>query len=79
MCSQYLPFSDSQERLITLAVKYGVNAKNIIKWKNRTTATGAPTDPKEVRSTVSSVKEATIIAFRTHMPLLLGDRIYALQ
>src|SRR5258708_27365456 len=68
-----------QESLKALARRHGINPKTVAKWKKRTTAADLPTGPKEAKSTVLSVEEAIIIAFRRHTLLPLDDCLYALK
>src|SRR5258708_16631509 len=68
-----------QESLKALARRHGINPKTVAKWKKRTTAADLPTGPKEAKSTVLSVEEAIIIAFRRHTLLPLDDCLYALR
>ena len=71
---------NSQESLRTLAKRYGINQKTVIKWKGRTSVTDLPTGPKAPKSTVLSIEEeAIIVAFRKHTLLPLDDCLYALQ
>lgn len=54
--------------------------KTVAKWKKHTAVSDLKTDPKEVRSTVLTVEEETIIVvFRKHTLLPLDDYLYALQ
>ena len=70
----------SQERLMVLAARYGINPKTVAKWRKRAHVTDARMGPKEVRSTVLSVEEeAAVVAFRRHTLLPLDDCLYALQ
>lgn len=58
---------NSEESLRTLAKRYGINQKTVLKWKNRTSVADLPTGPKDPKSTVLSVEEeAAIVAFRKH-------------
>lgn len=71
---------NSQESLRTLATKYGVNPKTVVKWKKRDTVVDFPMGPKEVRSSVlTKEQEALIVAFRKHTLLPLDDCLYALK
>ncbi len=71
---------DSQESLRSLAKRYGVNQKTVIKWKHRSSVDDIPTGPKDAKSTVLSVEqEAIIVTFRQHTLLPLDDCLYALQ
>lgn len=70
----------SQESLITLARRHGINPKTVAKWRKRTSVTDQPTGPKDAHSTVLSIdEEAIIVAFRKHTLLSLDDCLYALQ
>ena len=70
----------SQESLMVLAARYGINPKTVAKWRKRAHVTDARMGPKEVRSTVLSVEEeAAVVAFRKHTLLPLDDCLYALQ
>jgi len=61
----------SQESLRALARRYGINQKTVRKWKGRTSVADLPTGPKEPRSTVLSVEEAVVVAFRRYTLLPL--------
>jgi len=70
----------SQESLMTLARRHGINPKTVAKWRKRSSVGDLPTGPKEAKSTVLSVQdEAIIVAFRKHTLLALDDCLYALQ
>ena len=70
----------SQESLMVLAQRYGINPKTVAKWRKRKFVHDAPMGPKEVRSTVlSPEEEAAVVAFRKHTLLPLDDCLYALQ
>ena len=70
----------SQESLMVLAARYGINPKTVAKWRKRAYVTDARMGPKEVRSTVLSVEEeAAVVAFRRHTLLPLDDCLYVLQ
>src|ERR1700747_2270038 len=70
----------SQESLRVLARLYGLNPKNVAKWKRRRSVADMPTGPKDPKSTVLSIEEeAIVIAFRRHTLLPLDDCLYALQ
>jgi hypothetical protein len=69
----------SRESLRALAGRYGVNPKTIAKWKARSSVSDLPTGPREPRSTVLSVEEEAVVAFRKHTLLPLDDCLYALQ
>jgi transposase InsO family protein len=70
----------SQESLLKLSRRYGINPKTVLKWRKRSFAEDAPMGPKERRSTVlTQEEEAIIVAFRKHTLLPLDDCLYALQ
>src|ERR671912_938565 len=70
----------SQASLRALAKRYGINQKNVRKWKARDCVADLRTGPKEPRSTVlSPEEEAIVVAFRRHTLLPLDDCLYALQ
>ena len=70
----------SQERLRSLARRFGINQKTVAKWKRRNSVADVPTGPKQARSTVlSAEEEAIVVAFRKHTLLPLDDCLYALQ
>ncbi len=70
----------SQESLIVLAARYGINPKTVAKWKKRNFTHDARMGPKEPRSTVlTPEQEAACVAFRKHTLLPLDDCLYALQ
>ena len=71
---------NSQESLITLAARYGVNPKTIEKWRKRDFVHDAPMGPKVIRSrSLSQAEEAAIVAFRVFTLLPLDDCLYSLQ
>jgi transposase len=67
---------DSEASLRTLAKRYGVNQKTVIKWcrkqrpyggNQRASVEDIPTGPKDAKSTVLSIEqEAIIVIFRLH-------------
>lgn len=64
----------SQESLMVLAQRYGINPKTVAKWRKRECVHDAPMGPKEVRSTVLSLEEeAAVVAFRKHTLLPLDE------
>lgn len=70
----------SQESLMALAKRHGINPKTVAKWKRRTSVNDLPTGPKDAKSTTLSIgEEAIIVAFRRHTLLPLDDCLYALQ
>ena len=71
---------NSQESLITLAKRYGINQKTVEKWKKLTSVDDLTTGPKNPRSSVLSPEdEAAIVAFRKRTLLPLDDCLYTLQ
>ena len=70
----------SQESLIILASRYGINPKTVAKWKRRTSVHDLPTGPQPAKSTTrSSEEEAIIVVFRRQTVLPLDDCLYAWQ
>jgi transposase InsO family protein len=71
---------NSQESLIALSKRYGVNAKTVAKWRRRESVSDMKTGPKDPKSTVLTIEEeAVIVAFRRHTLLPLDDCLYSLQ
>lgn len=65
---------NSQESLMTLAQRYGVNIKAIAKWRKRDFVHDAPMGPKFVRSkSLTEIEEAFVVAFRVFTQLPLDD------
>ena len=70
----------SQASNAALSREIGINVKTVAKWRKRDGVEDARMGPKQVRSTVLSLEEETIIvAFRHHTLLALDDCLYALQ
>lgn len=70
----------SQESLIALSKRYGINPKTVAKWRKRSSVADIRPGPKDPKSTVLSVEEeAVIVAFRRYTLLPLDDCLYALQ
>ena len=42
----------SQESLIVLSKRQGINPKTVAKWKRRTSVSDLPTGPKDAKSTI---------------------------
>lgn len=56
---------NSEESLIKLAKRYGINPKTVAKWRKRDSVEDAKMGPKNPRSTVLTVEEeAACVAFR---------------
>jgi hypothetical protein len=71
---------NSQESLIWLAKRYGINPKTVAKWRKRTTVSDTRTGPTDPKSTVLTIEEeAIVVAFRKHTLLPLDDCLYTLQ
>ena len=71
---------NSQESLMKLAKRFGVNPKTIAKWKKRESPADLPMGPKIIKSTVlSEAEERAIVAFRRMTELPLDDVLYSLQ
>jgi transposase len=71
---------NSQESLMKLAKRFGVNPKTIAKWKRRESPADLPMGPKIIKSTVlSEAEERAIVAFRRMTELPLDDVLYSLQ
>jgi transposase InsO family protein len=69
-----------QESVRALARRYGISPTTVQKWRKRASLRDAPMGPKQVRSTVLTLKEeAVVVAFRRHTLLPLDDCLYALQ
>src|ERR1700733_4430856 len=70
----------SQESLLNLSERYGINPKTVQKWRRRSFVEDAPMGPKERHSTtLSREQEAVAVTFRKHTLLPLDDCLYALQ
>ena len=70
----------SQESLIALSKRYGINPKTVAKWRKRPNVLDAKTGPTDPKSTVLTIEEeAIIVAFRRHTLLPLDDCLYTLQ
>ena len=71
---------NSQESLITLSKRYGVNPKTVEKWRGRDFVHDAPMGPKVIRSkSLSLAEEAIVVTFRIYTQLPLDDCLYSLQ
>ena len=71
---------NSQESLITLSKRYGVNPKTVEKWRGRDFVHDAPMGPKVIRSkSLSLAEEAIVVTFRVYTQLPLDDCLYSLQ
>lgn len=70
----------SQESLMVLAERYGINPKTVAKWRKRDFVHDVAMGPKKPSSTVlSAEEEAAVVAFRRYTLLPLDDCLYALQ
>ena len=71
---------NSQESVMALAGRYGVNPKTIQKWRTRAFVHDAPMGPKIIRSkSLSQIEKAVVVAFRGFTQLPLDDCLYSLQ
>jgi transposase InsO family protein len=69
-----------QESVRAAARRYGVSPTTVQKWRKRATTADARMGPKQIRSTVLTPEQETIVvAFRRHTLLPLDDCLYALQ
>ena len=70
----------SEASVASLAKRFGINEKTVIKWRSRQSVDDFPMGPKERRSTVlSPMEEAAIVALRVHARLPLDDVFVALK
>ncbi len=71
---------NSEESIKTLAKRYNINPKTVVKWKQRNNVEDKSRVPEKTRSTVlSEEEEAMCVAFRKHSLLPLDDCLYSLQ
>src|SRR3546814_13657030 len=64
----------SQASVATLAKRFGINEKTVIKWRKRQSGEDMPMGPKERRSTVlSPMVEVDIVALRVQSRIPLDD------
>ncbi len=69
-----------QESVRAAAKRYGISSTTVQKWRSRQASTDGRMGPKEVRSSVLSLEqESVVVAFRRHTLLPLDDCLYALQ
>ncbi|MCB9985002.1 MAG: IS481 family transposase [Micavibrio sp.] len=70
----------SQESLMVLSERHGINPKTVAKWRKRDFVHDVSMGPKKPSSTVLSAEEETaVVAFRRYTLLPLDDCLYALQ
>ena len=70
----------SQASVASLARKYGIDEKTVLKWRQRQSVEDMPMGPKERRSTVlSPMEETAIVALRIRARLPLDDVYIALK
>src|SRR4028118_1301775 len=70
----------SQEATGVLAARYGLNAKTVTKWRERTTTADQPMGPTKPRSTVlTEAEEAMVVEFRRRTLLPLDDVLGCLR
>ena len=70
----------SQASVASLAKRFSINEKTVLKWRKRQSVEDMPMGPKERRSTVLSPREeAAIVALRVQARLPLDDVYIALK
>ncbi|MGD9812665.1 MAG: IS481 family transposase [Sphingobium sp.] len=70
----------SEASIASLAKRFGINEKTVLKWRGRQSVEDMPMGPKERRSTVlSPMEEAAIVALRVQARLPLDDVYIALK
>jgi hypothetical protein len=70
----------SKASVASLAERFGINPKTVLKWRKRASVEDSPMGPKEARSTVlTPLEEAAIVAFRQQTLLPLDDVLFSLQ
>lgn len=70
----------SQASIASLAKRYGINEKTVLKWRHRQSVEDMPMGPKKRRSSVlSPMEEAAIVALRVQARLPLDDVYVALK
>ncbi len=70
----------AKESTRALAARYGLNAKTVAKWRNRTTTVDQPMGPSKPRSTVlTEIEEAIVVEFRRRTLLPLDDVLGCLR
>jgi transposase-like protein len=70
----------SQESTRALAARYGLNAKTVAKWRQRTSTADLPMGPSNPKSTVlTQIEEAIVVEFRRRTPLPLDDVLGCLR
>lgn len=60
-------------------MRCGIDRKTVARWKKRTSVADLATGPKRPYSTVPSLEEEAIVAFRRHAPLPPGGHLHALR
>jgi transposase-like protein len=70
----------SQASVASLAKRFSINEKTVLKWRHRQSVEDMPMGPKERRSTVlSAMEEAAIVALRVQARRPLDDVYIALK
>jgi transposase-like protein len=70
----------SQESTRALASRYGLNAKTVAKWRQRSSTADRPMGPSKPKSTVlSEIEEAIVVEFRRRTLLPLDDVLGCLR
>jgi hypothetical protein len=72
-------YTTLKKSIATLAARYGVNFKTILKWKHREGVVDHKSGPKKVRSSLSEMDQAVVCEFRRVTKLPLDDVFIALK
>lgn len=70
---------DSKESLLVLAERYRLNPKTIQKWRTRTSLADGKSGPKEPKSALTPLEQASICEFRRLTRFSLDDVFIALK
>ena len=70
---------ESTNTILTLAKRYGINPKTVLKWKHRKSVKDQRPGPEAKSTSLTRTEEAAVITFRKHTLLPLDDCLYALQ
>jgi transposase-like protein len=70
---------DSKESIATLAARYGLNPKTIIKWRKRDDVNDLKSGPKKIRSSLTEQEQAIVCEFRRISQFPLDDILVSLR
>jgi len=70
---------ESKDTILTLAKRYGINPKTVLKWKHRKSEEDAPSGAPSRSKSLTAEEEAVVISFRKHTLLSLDDCFYTLK